>query len=107
MVCESGCIHLLVKMLEPKTNGARKVAAQAISSLIYLLQSWREVKRYDKSVPNVVQLLDHNPQNSAKKYAVSRLSALLSSKKCRKLMISYGAIGYLKKLTEMEIPGAK
>ncbi|KAL6965109.1 hypothetical protein U1Q18_036163 [Sarracenia purpurea var. burkii] len=107
MVCESGCIPLLVKMLEAKTNGAREVAAQAISSLISLSQSRREVKRDDKSVPNLVQLLDPNPQNSAKKYAVSCLSALSSSKKCRKLMISYGAIGYLKKLTEMEIPGAK
>ncbi|KAK2983993.1 hypothetical protein RJ640_027318 [Escallonia rubra] len=107
LVGEAGCIPLLVKMLEAKANGAREVAAQAISSLMTLSQNCREVKRNDKSVPNLVQLLDPSPQNTAKKYAVSSLAALSTSKKCKKLMISYGAIGYLKKLTEMDIPGAK
>ncbi|KAK7292586.1 hypothetical protein RJT34_15437 [Clitoria ternatea] len=107
MVGEAGCIPLLIKMLEAKANSAREVAAQAISSLIVLSQNCREVKKDDKSVPNLVQLLDPSPQNTAKKYAVSCLGSLSSSKKCKKLMISYGAIGYLKKLTEMEIPGAK
>ncbi|KAJ8573270.1 hypothetical protein K7X08_009781 [Anisodus acutangulus] len=104
---EAGCIPLLVKMLEAKVNGVREVAAQAIASLMSLAHNCREVKRDDKSVPNLVQLLDPAPQNTAKKYAVACLSLLSSSKKCKKLMISYGAIGYLKKLTEMDIPGAK
>ncbi|CAL5401102.1 unnamed protein product [Camellia sinensis] len=107
LVCEAGCVPLLVKMLEAKSNGAREVAAQAISSLVTLSQNRREVKKDDKSVPSLVQLLDPSPQNTAKKYAVSCLGSLSSSKKCKKLMISYGAIGYLKKLTEMEVPGAK
>ncbi|KAK7349568.1 hypothetical protein VNO77_07027 [Canavalia gladiata] len=107
MIGEAGCIPLLIKMLEAKANGAREVAAQAISSLMVLSQNCREVKKDDQSVPNLVQLLDPCPQNTAKKYAVSCLGSLSSSKKCKKLMISYGAIGYLKKLTEMEIPGAK
>ncbi|XP_028067333.1 uncharacterized protein LOC114270134 isoform X1 [Camellia sinensis] len=107
LVCEAGCVPLLVKMLEAKSNGAREVAAQAISSLVTLSQNRREVKKDDKSVPSLVQLLDPSPQNNAKKYAVSCLGSLSSSKKCKKLMISYGAIGYLKKLTEMEVPGAK
>ncbi|XP_052171763.1 protein CELLULOSE SYNTHASE INTERACTIVE 1 [Diospyros lotus] len=107
LVSDAGCIPLLVKMLEAKTNSAREVAAQAISSLVALSPNRREIKRDDKSVPNLVQLLDSSPQNTAKKYAVSSLVSLSSSKKCKKLMISYGAIGYLKKLTEMEVPGAK
>ncbi|KAK3034887.1 hypothetical protein RJ639_033250 [Escallonia herrerae] len=107
LVGEAGCIPPLITMLEAKANGAREVAAQAISSLMTLSQNCREVKRNDKSVPNLVQLLDPSPQNTAKKYAVSSLAALSTSKKCKKLMISYGAIGYLKKLTEMDIPGAK
>lgn len=106
-VGDAGCIPLLVKMLEAKSNSVREVAAQAISSLMVVSQNCREVKRDDKSVPNLVQLLDPSPQNTAKKYAVSCLASLSSSKKCKKLMISYGAIGYLKKLTEMDIPGAK
>ncbi|OIT30244.1 PREDICTED: uncharacterized protein LOC109210255 [Nicotiana attenuata] len=104
---EAGCIPLLIKMLEAKANGVREVAAQAIASLMSIAHNCREVKRDNKSVPNLVQLLDPAPQNTAKKYAVASLSLLSSSKKCKKLMISYGAIGYLKKLTEMDIPGAK
>lgn len=107
LVGEAGCIPLLVKMLEAKSNSGREVAAQAISSLMILSQNCREVKKDEKSVPNLVQLLDPSPQNTSKKYAVSCLASLSSSKKCKKLMISYGAIGYLKKLTEMDIPGAK
>ncbi|KAG2720190.1 hypothetical protein I3760_02G025700 [Carya illinoinensis] len=107
LVGEAGCIPLLVKMLEAKSNRVSEVAAQAMSCLMILSQNCREVKRDDKSVPNLVQLLDPSPQNTAKKYAVSCLASISSSKKCKKLMISYGAIGYLKKLTEMDFPGAK
>ncbi|XP_043715652.1 protein CELLULOSE SYNTHASE INTERACTIVE 1-like [Telopea speciosissima] len=107
LVGEAGCIPLLIILLEAKRNSAREVAAQAISSLMTLLQNCREVKRDEKSVPNLVRLLDPIPQNTAKKYAVSCLGSLSSSKKCKKLMISYGAIGYLKKLSEMDIPGSK
>ncbi|XP_022770342.1 protein CELLULOSE SYNTHASE INTERACTIVE 1-like [Durio zibethinus] len=107
LVGEAGCIALLIRMLEAKSNSAREVAAQGLSSLVTVSQNCREVKKDDKSVPYLVQLLDPSPQNTAKKYAVSCLASLSSSKKCKKLMISYGAIGYLKKLSEMEIPGAK
>lgn len=107
MIGEAGCIILLVNMLEAKSNSNREIAAQALSSLMSLSQNCKEVKRIGKGVPNLVQLLDPNPQNTAKKYAVTCLNLLSSSKKCKKLMISYGAIGYLKKLTEMEVPGAK
>lgn len=107
LIGESGCIPLLVKMLEAKANMARELSSQAIASLMTLSHNCREVKKDDKCVPNLVALLDPSPQNTAKKYAVFCLTLLSSSKKCKKLMISYGAIGYLKKLTEMEIPGAK
>ncbi|GMN71959.1 hypothetical protein TIFTF001_051902, partial [Ficus carica] len=70
MVGETGYIPLLIKMLEAKTNSIREVAAQATSSLVTLSQNCREVKKDDKSVPNLVQLLDPSPQNTAKKYAV-------------------------------------
>ncbi|KAL9245325.1 hypothetical protein vseg_018989 [Gypsophila vaccaria] len=107
MAAEAGCIPLLIKTLESKTNGAREVAAQALSTLMSLPHNCREVKKDAKSVPNLVQALDPNPENTAKKYAVSCLLALSSSKKSKKLMVSYGAVGYLKKLIEMDVPGAK
>ncbi|KAI3895337.1 hypothetical protein MKX03_035838 [Papaver bracteatum] len=107
MLGDAGCIPLLVQMLEAKSNGAREVSSQALSCLITLSQNCREVKKDEKSVPNLVQLLDPSPQNTSKKYVVSCLGSLSSSQKCRRLMISYGAIGYLKKLSEMEVTGAK
>ncbi|XP_010523721.1 PREDICTED: vacuolar protein 8 [Tarenaya hassleriana] len=104
---ESGCIPFLVRMLEAKSSGAREVAAQAVAGLVTVPQNCREVKRDEKSVSSLVQLLEASPSNTAKKYAVSSLAALSASRKCKKLMVSYGAVGYLKKLSEMEVPGAK
>ncbi|KAH7664597.1 Armadillo-like helical-containing protein [Dioscorea alata] len=104
---ELGCVPLLVKMLETKINTAREAAVQALATLITCQCNSRELKKDEKSVPNLVQLLDPSPLNSAKKYAVTCLLCLSSSKRCRKLMISYGVIGYLKKLSEMDVPGSK
>ncbi|CAN1157544.1 U-box domain-containing protein 3 [Linum perenne] len=105
---EAGCIPLLIKLLEAKSNGAREVSAQAISSLMTVSQNVREVKREcGRSVPSLVQLLEASPQNTAKKYAVACLSGLSSSRKCRKMMVSYGASGYLKKLSEMDVAGSR
>lgn len=107
LVGEAGCIPLLVRMFEAKANSAREVAAQAMASLMAFPPNCREVKRDDKSVPSLVAMLDPSPHNAAKKYAATCLVFLSSSKKCKRLMISYGAIGYLKKLTEMDVPGSK
>nr|XP_009391949.1 PREDICTED: U-box domain-containing protein 15 [Musa acuminata subsp. malaccensis] len=107
IVGEFGCIPLLVRMLEAKSSSGREAAAQAIASLMTHPRNGSEVKKDGKSVPNLVQLLDPSPQNTAKKYAVSCLLILSSSKKCKKMMISYGAIGYLKKLSDMNVPGSK
>ncbi|KAJ0964133.1 hypothetical protein J5N97_029255 [Dioscorea zingiberensis] len=107
LVGESGVVPLLVNMLDADTNGAREAAAQAIASLMSgCHKNQNAVKKNEKScVPSLVHLLDWNPHNTAKKYAVSCLLCLSSSRKCRRLMVSHGAIGYLKKLTEMGVPG--
>ncbi|KAJ1693435.1 hypothetical protein LUZ63_010133 [Rhynchospora breviuscula] len=107
LVGEFGCIPLLIRLLEAKSTGAREVAAQAIATLMSCPQNAREIKKDEKSVPNLVQLLDPSPLNTAKKYAIACLLMLSSSKKSKKLMISHGAIGYLKKLSEMEVAGSK
>ena len=107
VVGEHGCVPLLVRLLEAKSNGAREAAAQAVASLMGYPANARDIKKDEKSVPNLVQLLDPSPQNTAKKYAISCLLALSASKRCRKLMISHGAIGYLKKLLEKDVAGAK
>ncbi|KAI4369904.1 hypothetical protein MLD38_018298 [Melastoma candidum] len=107
LVGETECIiPLLINLLEVKSNATREVSSQALSSLMTIPQNCKEVKRIDKSVPNLVQLLDSNPNNTAKKYAVSCLLRLSYSSACRRTMVSYGAVGYLRKLTEMGIPGS-
>ncbi|TVU48615.1 hypothetical protein EJB05_08256, partial [Eragrostis curvula] len=103
---QHGCVALLVRMLEAKSNGAREVAAQALASLVSCAANAREMKKDDKCVPSLVQLLDPSPANTAKKYAILCLLALSSAKRCKKLMISHGAIGYLKKLSDMDVAGA-
>ncbi|KAF8780227.1 hypothetical protein HU200_001896 [Digitaria exilis] len=103
---EHGCLPLLVRMLEAKSNAAREVAAQALASLVGYPANAREMKKDDKGVPCLVQLLEPSPANTAKKYAIACLLTLSSTKRCRKLMISHGAIGYLKKLSDMDVAGA-
>ncbi|ONK59181.1 uncharacterized protein A4U43_C08F3820 [Asparagus officinalis] len=105
LVGEYGCLPLLLSLLEAKSTLAREVAAQAIASLMSCPHNRREVKKDKRSISNLVQLLDPSPQNTAKKYAVCCLLFMTSSKKCKRIMISYGAVGYLKKLSEMDVPG--
>ena len=102
-----GCLPFLISMLDTKARPAREAAAAALSSLMSCEQNAREVRRNPKSVPGFVQLLDANPKNGAKKEAVACLLLLSGCKKSRKMMVSYGAIGYLKKLSDLDIPGAK
>ncbi|KAM0843751.1 hypothetical protein ACQ4PT_057500 [Festuca glaucescens] len=106
LIGEHGCVPLLMRMLEAKSAGARETAAQALASLAGHPANAREVRRDERSVPSLVQLLDPSPANTAKKYAIACLLSLSSAKRCKKLMISHGAIGYLKKLTDMEVTGA-
>uniref|UniRef100_A0A0D6R8E7 Armadillo repeat-containing domain-containing protein n=1 Tax=Araucaria cunninghamii TaxID=56994 RepID=A0A0D6R8E7_ARACU len=107
LVGESGCITLLVKMLEAKANAAQEMAAQALASLLQVSQNCREIRKEEQSIPNLVHLLDPLNQTTAKKYAIQALSSLATSKKCKKLMIACGARAYLKKLAELEVLGAK
>uniref|UniRef100_A0ACD5TTQ6 Uncharacterized protein n=1 Tax=Avena sativa TaxID=4498 RepID=A0ACD5TTQ6_AVESA len=104
---EHGCVPLLVRMLDAKSGGAREAAAQALASLAGHPANAREVRTDERGVPSLVQLLDPSPANTAKKYAVACLLALSSAKRCKRMMISHGAIGYLKKLTDMEVAGAR
>ncbi|XP_034577017.1 uncharacterized protein [Setaria viridis] len=106
-VGEHGCVPLLVRLLEAKSSGAREVAAQALASLVGCPANAREVRKDDKGVPRLVQLLDPSPANTAKKYAIACLLTLSAAKRCKKLMISHGAIGYLKKLSDMDVAGAR
>ncbi|KAH7653665.1 Karyopherin (importin) alpha domain-containing protein [Dioscorea alata] len=107
LVCDNGCIAYLVRMLEAKSNGVREAAAQALAGLVSCKYCGRVLKKDEKGVPNLVQLLDPSPANNAKKNAVLCLLSVSSSRKSKKMMVAHGAIGYLKKLSEMDVNGAK
>lgn len=107
LVCDNGCIAYLVRMLEAKSNGVREAAAQALAGLVSCKYCGRVLKKDEKGVPNLVQLLDSSPANNAKKNAVLCLLSVSSSRKSKKMMVAHGAIGYLKKLSEMDVNGAK
>ncbi|CAA0830713.1 ARM repeat superfamily protein [Striga hermonthica] len=105
---ENGCIAFLAKMLEAKDNETREAGARALANLMTVSSNCKEVfKRGEKSVACLVGLLDPSPHNGAKKYAVACLVMMSSSKRCRRVMVSYGAVGYLKKLVDMDVDGAK
>ncbi|CAN6290906.1 unnamed protein product [Urochloa humidicola] len=106
-VGEHGCLPLLVRLLEAKSGAAREVAAQALASLVGCAANAREVRKDDKAVPALVQLLDPSPANTANKYAIACLLTLAAGKRCKKMMISHGAIGYLKKLSDVDVAGAR
>uniref|UniRef100_A0ACD5UMN1 Uncharacterized protein n=1 Tax=Avena sativa TaxID=4498 RepID=A0ACD5UMN1_AVESA len=107
LVGDHGCMPLLVRLLEAKSSGAQEVAAQATATLMSCPANARDVKKDEKGVPNLVQLLDPSPGDTAKKYAISRPLSLSVRKRCKKLMSAHGAIGYLKKLSEMDVAGTK
>jgi hypothetical protein len=106
-VGEHGCVPLLVRLLEAKSSRAREVAAQALASLLGCPANARKVRKDDKGVARLLQLLDPSPANTAKKYAIACLLTLSAAKRCRKMMISHCAIGYLKKLSDMDVAGAR
>ncbi|KAH9313705.1 hypothetical protein KI387_022332 [Taxus chinensis] len=104
---EAGCIPPLVKMLESKPSSSQEMAAQALSSLLVVETNRREFVKDDKSVSRLVQLLDPRNQTVAKKFPLSALLALSTSKSCRKKIAMAGACQHLQKLAEMEVVGAK
>jgi hypothetical protein len=63
----------------------REVVAQAAATLMSCPANMRDVKKDEKSVPNLVHLLDLSPWNTAKKYAISCLLSLSATKCCKKL----------------------
>lgn len=111
LVGEFGIMDLLVEMINGKTKGSREAAAQAMAGLMSgCHKNCRKIvvkkRNCQSALPGLVQLLDWNTSNRANKYAVACLLCLSKSSKSRRLMIAHGAIGYLKKLTEMGVPGS-
>ncbi|XAR50374.1 hypothetical protein NMG60_11004677 [Bertholletia excelsa] len=104
---EIECIPPLARMLYGKAAEERDAAARALSALMGCAGNRRIFRRAERGIVSAVQMLDPLVQNVDKKYPVSLLASLMHSKGCRKQMVAAGARGYLQKLSETEVEGAK
>lgn len=102
-----GCISRLVSMLEAKGHEEKEVAVMALAVLMECSANRRLFRKEDKGIVNVVLLLDPLLKNVNKKYAISVLISVSQSRKCRKQMVVAGACGYLQRLVDAEVEGAK
>ncbi|CAL9118722.1 unnamed protein product [Musa textilis] len=97
----------LVRMLEAKAGEEKEAAARALASLMSFPEYQRLLRKEEKGIVNVVQLLDPLVRDLDKRYAISVLALISQSSKCRKQMVAAGACGYLRRLVGMEVDGAK
>lgn len=104
---EFGCIGPLIKMLDGKAVEEKESAAKALSTLMLYAGNRKILRKDERGIVVVVQLLDPLIQNLDKKYPVAILAALVHCRKCRKQMVAAGACLHLQKLVEMDIEGAK
>lgn len=104
---ETGCIHLLVGMLDGKAVEEREAAAKALSVLLNYVGNRKILKKEEKGIRSVVQLLDPLVKNLNKEYPLAILGLLVHSKKCKKRMVAAGAQAHLQKLVESNFEGAK
>ncbi|CAD5177894.1 unnamed protein product [Musa acuminata subsp. malaccensis] len=100
-------VPLLVRMLEAKAGEEKEAAARALASLMSFPEYQRLLRKEEKGIVNVVQLLDPLVRDLDKRYAISVLALISQSSKCRKQMVAAGACGYLQRLVGMEVDGAK
>ncbi|KAG6479588.1 uncharacterized protein LOC122021888 [Zingiber officinale] len=101
-----GAVTPLVRMLEAKAMEEKEVAAKVVASLMSFPVYQRLLRKEEKGIVSIVQLLDHSVLVD-KKFPISILVSISKSRKCRKQMVAAGACGYLQKLAIMEVDRAK
>ncbi|KAF8109218.1 hypothetical protein N665_0100s0007 [Sinapis alba] len=104
---ESGCMGALIDMLDGKAMEEKEAASKALSTLLVCTRNRKIFKKSDKGILSLVQLLDPKVTKLDKRYTVYALELLVTSKKCRKQVVSAGACLHLQKLVEMDVEGAK
>ncbi|ESQ43500.1 hypothetical protein EUTSA_v10013161mg [Eutrema salsugineum] len=101
---ESGCIGPLIDMLDGKAIEEKDAASKALSTLLVCTSNRKIFKKSEKGVVSLVQLLDPKIKKLDRRYTVSALELLVTSKKCRKQVVAAGACLHLQKL---DVEGAK
>ncbi|MQL87466.1 hypothetical protein Taro_020001 [Colocasia esculenta] len=104
---ETGCIPRVVRMLEAKGSEEKEAAVMTLASLLTIAENRRLFRKDDRGILNVVQLLDPLLPTVNKKYPISVLASVSQSSKCRKRMVEVGACGFLQRLVDMEVEGAR
>ncbi|CAH8305976.1 unnamed protein product [Eruca vesicaria subsp. sativa] len=103
---ESGGIGALIDMLDGKAMEEKEAASKALSTLLVCTSNRKIFKRSDKGILSLVQLLDPKIMKLDRRYTISALELLVTSKKCRKQVVAAGACLHLQKLVEMDVEGA-
>lgn len=108
MAGEQGCVPLLVSTIqEGNSRSAREVAVQMLAQLATYPPNASEMIADDKCVPGLVQLIEPTQDITAITHAIQCLLLLVSTNEsCRNLMISHGAKRHLRKLSDLDVPGA-
>ncbi|KAG6478083.1 hypothetical protein ZIOFF_061515 [Zingiber officinale] len=96
----------LARMLEAKALEEKEAALRALASLMSFPGYQRLLRKEEKGIVNIVQLLDPLVHID-KKYQISILLSISHSGKCRKQMAAAGACRFLQRLADMEVDGAK
>ncbi|XP_010482402.1 PREDICTED: catenin beta-like [Camelina sativa] len=104
---ESGCVGPLIDMLDGKAIEEKEAASKALSTLLVCTNNRKTFKKSEKGIVSLVQLLDPKIKKLDQRYTVSALELLVTSKRCRKLVVAAGACLHLQKLVEMDVEGAK
>ncbi|KAF7123793.1 hypothetical protein RHSIM_Rhsim12G0178700 [Rhododendron simsii] len=109
LVAREGGIDSLKSYWDSVSNvKSLEVAVElALSNLMGFAGNRSIFRKEERGIVVAVQLLDPLTRNLDRKYPVSLLASLVHSKNCRKQMIAAGACGFLQKLVEMDVEGAK
>ncbi|XP_051140158.1 protein CELLULOSE SYNTHASE INTERACTIVE 3-like [Andrographis paniculata] len=106
----SGCISSLLKLMETvKPNGIQEVAAKALVTVLSVKSNRKAFVRDDECLSRLVKMLDPENEVVSKKFPVAIVAAVMArgSQACRKKLVAAGVCGHLKRLGEMDVPGAK
>ncbi|XP_071691859.1 uncharacterized protein [Rutidosis leptorrhynchoides] len=104
------CMGSLMKLIEfTKPVGLQESALNLLVNLLCLKANRKDFVKDEKNIMRLIQMLDPVNESVPKKYPLAIVYALLhgGSNDCRKRLLDAGAQGYLQRLNEMEVAGAK
>ncbi|KAK1416658.1 hypothetical protein QVD17_25773 [Tagetes erecta] len=106
----AGCMGSLMKLMEfAKPAGLQESTLKALISLLTVKLNRKDFVKDEKNMMRLIQMLDPMNESVPKKFAVAIVHSLMTggSNGCRKRLVDAGAQGYLQRLSEMDVAGAK